>query len=88
MAAVDRTIADLNLAEIPRIIALNKADLLEPEAAQRLADEVGGMLISGVKRNGLREIKTAIVTLIRENLQKVEDAKGAELPGLDEEYVP
>ncbi len=77
MAAVDRTLIDLGLAEIPKIIALNKADLLEPEAAERLARDVGGMLISGVKRDGLREIKTAIVTLIKGMQQKADDTRNS-----------
>lgn len=85
MAAVDRTIVDLGLAEIPKIIALNKSDLLKPEGAESLVRDVGGMLISGVKRDGLREIKTAIVTLINEMHQKADDARKSKSAEVSEE---
>jgi GTP-binding protein len=60
---------DARLARLPRILALSKADLVDPEAAaaaqaqwrQRLGDEVPVLLTSAVSRIGLRELANEIV---------------------------
>jgi GTP-binding protein HflX len=79
MAAVDRTLAELKLDQIPKIVALNKADLLEATVAEQLVRETNGMLLSGVERKGLRELKTEIVARLSEPVAVPETAVATEI---------
>ena len=40
IASVERTLTELNLAEIPRLLVFNKADLIEPQALEAMEREV------------------------------------------------
>jgi len=51
--AVDALLTDLELAEIPRLMVLNKSDLLEPETARGLEERFDGVALSAQKREGL-----------------------------------
>ncbi|HXT50009.1 MAG TPA: GTPase HflX [Thermoanaerobaculia bacterium] len=53
IAAVEALLTDLELAEIPRLMVLNKADLLEAETAEGLAERFDGVALSAQKREGL-----------------------------------
>ena len=60
IAAVDALLGDLELAAIPRLMVLNKSDLLAPETARGLAERFDGVALSAQKREGLdRLIRTA-----------------------------
>lgn len=54
--AVQKLLESLHLAEIPRLVVLNKADLLPPHEAQGLAHRYKGVAVSAVKRMGLAEL--------------------------------
>ncbi len=54
--AVERILEQLHLAEIPRLVVLNKTDLLEPHEAESLARRFQGVAVSAVKRHGLGEL--------------------------------
>ena len=54
--AVQKLLESLHLAEIPRLVVLNKADLLPPHEAQGLAHRYKGVAVSAVKRIGLAEL--------------------------------
>lgn len=54
--AVEKLFEELEIAHIPRLLVLNKADLLPPGIASSLARRYGGVAISAAKRQGLREL--------------------------------
>jgi GTPase len=57
--AVERLLADLKLAEIPRLMVVNKADLVPPDQAAALARRYGGVAVSALTRQGLGELVRA-----------------------------
>jgi GTP-binding protein HflX len=56
LEAVQRILTELHLDESPRLIVLNKSDLLEPYEAEALARRFAGVSVSAVKRRGLGEL--------------------------------
>ena len=54
--AVDALLGELELAAIPRLMVLNKADLLEPETAAGLAERFQGVSLSAQRRQGLDDL--------------------------------
>jgi GTP-binding protein HflX len=50
IAAVDALLADLELAEVPRLMVLNKIDLLDPETVRGLEERFAGVGISAAQR--------------------------------------
>ncbi len=56
IAAVDRLLAELEVGEVPRLMVLNKADLVPPGEAERLARRHGGVAVSARQRRGLAEL--------------------------------
>ena len=57
--AVDDLLEELDLAEISRLVVLNKADLIDKEQADQAARLHDGVAISAKKRRGLRQLITA-----------------------------
>ena len=51
--AVESLLEELELAQIPRLVVLNKADLLPEGQAERLAQAHGGVAVSATRREGL-----------------------------------
>jgi GTP-binding protein HflX len=56
LEAVGRILTELHLDAAPRLVVLNKADLLEPYEADALARRFGGVAVSAVKRQGLADL--------------------------------
>jgi len=56
LEAVERILEQLHLADIPRLVVLNKSDLLEPHEADALARRFGGVAVSAAKRRGLGDL--------------------------------
>jgi GTP-binding protein HflX len=56
LEAVERLLAELHLEEIPRLLVLNKTDLLEPHESAALARRFEAVAVSAVKRQGLGEL--------------------------------
>jgi GTP-binding protein HflX len=56
VTAVEELLADLELAAIPRLVVLNKVDLLDAETARRLAARFDGVAVSAEQRQGLDEL--------------------------------
>ena len=50
LEAVERILDELHLDEIPRLVVLNKTDLLEPYEADALARRFNGVAVSAAKR--------------------------------------
>jgi len=56
LEAVERLLTDLHLAEIPRLLVLNKTDLLEPHEVEALSRRFNAVAVSAAKRQGLAEL--------------------------------
>jgi GTP-binding protein HflX len=56
LEAVQKILDDLHLADIPRFVVLNKADLVPPAEARALAVRYGAIPVSAVKRTGFPEL--------------------------------
>jgi GTP-binding protein HflX len=56
LAAVERILDDLHLADIPRLLVLNKADLVDPSVARGHAGRYDGVLVSAAKRTGFADL--------------------------------
>ncbi len=56
LEAVQKILDDLHLADIPRLIVLNKADLVSPAESRALAVRYGAIPVSAVKRTGFPEL--------------------------------
>lgn len=59
LESVERLLTELHLADIPRLLVLNKTDLLEPHEAAALARRFQAVPVSAVKRQGLAELVQA-----------------------------
>jgi GTP-binding protein HflX len=58
VAVVDRVLTDLGLAGVPRVLALNKADLVEPALASALSARFGGLAVSALRPETLIPLVT------------------------------
>jgi GTP-binding protein HflX len=56
LEAVQKILDDLHLAEIPRLVVLNKADLVSPAEARALGIRYGAIPVSAAKRTGFPEL--------------------------------
>jgi GTP-binding protein len=92
-ATVERELErhDPRLARLPRILALSKADLVDPGTAaaaqgqwrRRLGDEVPVLVTSAVSRTGLRELANEIVHRVPADPEPTGDDRG-DVPAADE----
>ncbi len=57
--AVEDLLEDLDLAEIPRLLVLNKADLLPPSEVEALAARHSGVAVSATRRRGFGDLIAA-----------------------------
>jgi GTPase len=64
MDAVQRVLAELELLEIPRLVALNKSDLVDPAHLETLCKRLDGIAVSALKREGLNQLIEAAEKLI------------------------
>ena len=56
LEAVERILEELHLADIPRLVVLNKADLIAPLEARSHALRHDGILVSAAQRTGLSDL--------------------------------
>jgi GTP-binding protein HflX len=56
LESVLRLLEELHLADIPRLLVLNKSDLLPAYEAEATARRLGGILVSAAKRTGLADL--------------------------------
>ena len=54
--AVQRILTELHLDEVPRLVVLNKTDLLPPHEAEALGRRFAGVPVSAAKRRGLADL--------------------------------
>lgn len=64
MEAVTRVLRDLDLASIPRLTVLNKADMVDEAAMEALARRYEGVAVSALQRRGLDQLLDAAESLI------------------------
>jgi GTP-binding protein HflX len=57
--AVEKLMDELEMASIPRLLVLNKSDLLLPGQADDLVRRYGGVAVSAAKRQGMRDLIAA-----------------------------
>jgi len=60
VATTEKVLGDLDLAHVPRLTVLNKADLLPPGEATRMADARDGFAVSALDRQSLVPLLLAI----------------------------
>ena len=68
--AVSKILADLRLSEIPRMLVLNKADLLDPASLEALQRRLECVAVSALKREGLGGLIRAAEDLLTARLIK------------------
>jgi GTP-binding protein HflX len=56
----EAVLGELGLAQVPRLLVLNKADLLEPGEAERMADGRGAIAVSALDKESLPALLRAI----------------------------
>ena len=66
MAAVDRLLDELKLAEIPKLVVLNKTDLLDAETVAALERRFDGVAVSALRRQGMEHL----IRVAEERLQQ------------------
>jgi GTP-binding protein HflX len=64
MDAVGRVLADLDLSSIPRLIVMNKADMVDPAFLETLCNRFEGVAVSALRREGLDQLLEAAEALI------------------------
>jgi GTPase len=73
MRAVDAVLEEIGAGEKPRLLVLNKADLLdEPAREEARLDHPDGTLVSAVEGEGLEELRERIEAAFAETLAEVE----------------
>ena len=77
---VDSVLADLGLGETPRVLVLNKLDLVTdaPPAAEEISND-GNVMTSAIKRWGIDELRSAIDVALG-NVPEVDVAEDAAAP--------
>ena len=55
-AAVDKILDEMNLAQVPVVLVLNKSDLVSEERAEELQRETGAVLVSAIEGRGLNQV--------------------------------
>jgi GTP-binding protein HflX len=77
--AVDRLLAELDLAEIPVLMVLNKADLVPANELPGLCARYRGVAVSSLRREGLTELIAVAEARLTENAERgAIDTVGAE----------
>jgi GTP-binding protein HflX len=71
-------LGELDLLALPRLIVLNKADLLEPPQAENIAQRFGGVAVSATQRESLRELISRMRQLVNPRKEAVEQLAAGE----------
>jgi GTP-binding protein HflX len=73
MAAVDEVLDEIGAGETPRLLALNKVDLLEPEHRRELSFRLPDAIqVSGATGDGLDELREAVEARFLSTLRPME----------------
>ena len=66
VTAVDRTLEELGLGETPRLLVLNKMDLLGKERAEQVMRRYPGVPVSARQRQGLENLIESVISMLRD----------------------
>jgi len=81
--AVRRILSDLDLDDMPEVVALNKADHADPEALDRERMRMGGVAISAVSGQGLPWLRSVLA----DTLQRQAEAQAEQVALARQERV-
>jgi GTP-binding protein HflX len=68
--AVEKLLCELDAADKPVVLALNKVDRIPRQQAHALVSETGGVAISALRREGLAELLQAIAAAVPERMAR------------------
>ncbi|WP_181392137.1 GTPase HflX [Deinococcus irradiatisoli] len=74
-AAVQRILKDLDIGELPSVVALNKADQTDPEVLEQERARLGGVAISAHSGEGLSQLRHVLSQTLEDLQVKREDAE-------------
>ena len=69
MAVVEKTLEDLNYGDKPKILVLNKSDLLSGFELSSLVSNTGGLAVSALKRTGFEELIQILQEELADNFE-------------------
>lgn len=75
LAAVKRILDELNLANMPTVVALNKADTASMEQLSKLKENTDGIAVSALKNDGIHELKEALASAVAQVQRQILAAK-------------
>ena len=75
--AVQRILSDLDIGDLPTVVALNKADQAEPESLERERSRLGGTAISAHSGANLSQLKHVLAQTLEDLQARREDAEDA-----------
>jgi 50S ribosomal subunit-associated GTPase HflX len=79
LAAVEKALGDLGLSATPRLLAVNKCDLLPAGQGELLARRLGGVAIAAAKKAGLDDL----LALLEQRLWQKDSGSAKGAPRVD-----
>ena len=86
LESVEALLEELDLADLTRLVVLNKVDLLSDSQAEALAARLDGVAVSALKRRGFDELIAAAEDRLPRDRPLVEDPEEVTYKG--EEWIP
>ena len=86
LESVEALLEELELADLTRLVVLNKVDLLSGSQAEALAARLDGVAVSALKRRGFDELIAAAEDRLPRDRPLVEDPEEVTYKG--EEWIP
>jgi GTP-binding protein HflX len=77
LATTEELLAELDLASIPRLLVLNKGDLLPEDQARHLAERHGGIVVSALDPSTLQQVLDAMARRLQRARQAEAEAQAA-----------
>jgi GTPase len=78
IASVEKILAELHLSEIPRLLVLNKSDLLNADERENMTRAYNAVAISALHRESLMPMIERVGEMLNESLAKRESQRAAE----------
>jgi len=76
IAAVESLLADLELSQVPRLMVLNKIDLLDPATVRGLEERFAGVGIAAARRQGLDRLIRVAEERLHQRFEPVSRSTG------------
>jgi GTP-binding protein HflX len=77
LATTEELLSELDLASIPRLLVLNKGDLLPGDQARHLAERHGGIVVSALDPGTLQTLRDAMARRLERERQAEAEARAA-----------